>query len=349
MQTVVHVTHEAIQKIGGIGAVLEGLFTSRVYLNGVQRNILVGPYWPTDVEGEQRLGTQGEVLYSSLDNIFRTPLAARFREIEGHYNVSIIYGRRRYVDKASGVISTPEVLLIDVSRFDKHKIDAFKFCCWKKFGLDSSRHENVYDFEQYLRLGPPAVQALHALGAASSVEPCVILSHEYMGIPTCLAAILEAERANFRSVLYAHEVATVRRIVEGHAGHDTMFYNVMRTAIAQGHYVEDVFGDQSGYYKHALLKCVKFMDGIFAVGDYVQKEFRFLGPEFIHIDSQLAYNGVPCWRIGAEEKMHSRQKLRTYCKNLLRYEPDYVFTHVTRLVPSKGLWRDLRVLEHLEP
>jgi hypothetical protein len=47
--------------------------------------------------------------------------------------------------------------------------------------------------------------------------------------------------------------------------------------------------------------------------------------------------------------MASRQKLRTYCNNLLGYEPDYVFTHVTRLVPSKGMWRDMRVLEHLEP
>jgi glycogen synthase len=46
--------------------------------------------------------------------------------------------------------------------------------------------------------------------------------------------------------------------------------------------------------------------------------------------------------------MRSRRKLQTYCKTLLKYEPDYVFTHVTRLVPSKGLWRDLRVLEHME-
>ena len=65
MQTVVHVTHEAIQKIGGIGAVLQGLLTSRVYLDQVPRNILVGPYWPADESGEQRLGPQGEVLYSS--------------------------------------------------------------------------------------------------------------------------------------------------------------------------------------------------------------------------------------------------------------------------------------------
>ena len=47
MQTVVHVTHEAIHKIGGIGAVLHGLFTSPVYLEQVSRNILVGPFWPT--------------------------------------------------------------------------------------------------------------------------------------------------------------------------------------------------------------------------------------------------------------------------------------------------------------
>src|SRR5438132_10520923 len=67
MPTVVHVTHEAIQKIGGIGAVLHGLFTSPVYLDSIQRNILVGPFWPMDTTGEQRLGPQGEVLYSSLD------------------------------------------------------------------------------------------------------------------------------------------------------------------------------------------------------------------------------------------------------------------------------------------
>jgi hypothetical protein len=75
---------------------------------------------------------------------------------------------------------------------------------------------------------------------------------------------------------------------------------------------------------------------------------RFLGPDFLHVDSQLAYNGVPHWKITVADKMESRNKLRQYCDNLLGYKPDYVFTHVTRLVPSKGLWRDLRVLEHME-
>lgn len=348
MQTVVHVTHEAIQKIGGIGAVLHGLLTSPVYLDKVSRNILVGPYWPGEEHGEKRLGTDGEVLYSSMDNIYRSPLAHRLAEIEQAFDVKIIYGRRRFVSKETGAVSMPEVLLIDVARFNAEKIGAFKFQLWEKFGIDSSKYEHVWDFEQYTRLAQPALAALHALGATSAVEPCVILSHEYMGMPTALAAILEGDRTNFRTIFYAHEVATMRRIVEGREGHDTMFYNAMRSAMGQGHYVEDVFGDQSDYYKHSLVKATKYCDLIFAVGDYVLKEIRFLGQDFIHMDAQVAYNGVPHWKIDITDKMNSRRKLREYCKTLLKYEPDYVFSHVTRLVPSKGLWRDLRVLEHVE-
>src|SRR6185437_5305884 len=232
MQTVVHVTHEAIQKIGGIGAVLHGLLTSRVYLEKAQRNILVGPFWPGEERGEKRLGPQGEVLYSSLDHLYRSPLEARFREIEQTYDVGIVYGRRKYVDKETGVTSVPEVLLFDVSRYDKAKLGTFKFDLWKSFGIDSSKYENIWDYEQYLRIAQPTIAALHALGATSSSEPTVILSHEYMGMPTALAAVLDGDRGNFRTVFYAHECATMRRIVEGHPGHDTMFYNVMRAAIA---------------------------------------------------------------------------------------------------------------------
>ena len=348
MQTVVHVTHEAISKIGGIGAVLQGLLTSKTYVQAVQRNILVGPFWPADEKGEYRLGPQGEVLYSSLDSLYRSPLAARFAEIEQAFDVGIVYGRRRYFDKQTGVTSSPEVLLIDVARYDEKKLGVFKYDLWKTFGIDSSRYEDVWDYEQYMRLAQPAIAALHALGVTSSTEPCVIMSHEYMGMPTALAGIMEGERSNFRTIFYAHEVATMRRIVESHPGHDTMFYNVMRSAIAHGHYVEDVFGDQSAFYKHALVKASRFCDSIFAVGDYTLKETRFLGEDFLHVEAQLAYNGVPHWKITVEEKLDSRRKLRDYCRELLKFDPTYVFTHVTRLVPSKGLWRDLRVLEAME-
>src|SRR6185437_16187711 len=294
------------------------------------------------------LGPSGEVLYSSFDGIYRSPLTSRLREVEQEYGVGIVYGRRRYTEKGTGVVSTPEVLLIDISRCDESKVGIFKYDLWKQFGVESSKYDFIWDYEQWIRIAKPAIAALHALGAASAVEPCAILAHEYMGMPTALAAIMEGDRANFRTIFYAHEVATMRKLVEHHPGHDTMFYNVMRAAIAQEHYVEDVFGSQQDYYKHALVKATRFCDNIFAVGDYTLKEMRFLGPDFSAVDMQVAYNGVPCWKISVDDKMRSRNKLRQYCKTLLKYEPDYVFTHVTRLVPSKGLWRDLRVLEHVE-
>jgi hypothetical protein len=73
-----------------------------------------------------------------------------------------------------------------------------------------------------------------------------------------------------------------------------------------------------------------------------------LGGVFRQKPIDLVYNGVPAAAITLEQKLASRELLLQYAENLLGYRPDYVFTHVTRLVPSKALWRDLRVLEHLE-
>jgi hypothetical protein len=175
--TVVHVTHEAIQKIGGIGAVLQGMLTSKTYLARVPRNILVGPFWPGEERGDQRLGPQGEVLYSSMDSLFRSPLAPRFREIEQKFDVGIVYGRRKFVDKETGVVSTPEILLLDVSRYDMKQLGEFKFKVWKTFGIDSSKYEYIWDYEQYMRLAQPAIACMHALGVGSALEPAVVLSH----------------------------------------------------------------------------------------------------------------------------------------------------------------------------
>ena len=152
MQTVVHVTHEAIQKIGGIGAVLQGILTSKTYLAKIHRNILVGPFWPGEATGDMRLGHTGEVLYSSLDNIYRTPLTQRFRQLEDEFGCGIIYGRRRFVEKETGAVSVPEVLLFDVSRFNEGKVGEFKYELWKKFGIDSSRYQHIWDYEQYVQM-----------------------------------------------------------------------------------------------------------------------------------------------------------------------------------------------------
>ena len=85
--------------------------------------------------------------------------------------------------------------------------------------------------------------ALRAIGAGSAPnDQVVIVSHEFMGMPTALAAIVEAD-PRYRTIFWAHEVAPMRRIVEASAGHDTMFYNVLREAVAEGKCVNDVFGD----------------------------------------------------------------------------------------------------------
>jgi len=343
--TAVHVTHETVGKVGGIGAVLQGFFTCKSYLESIDRSILVGPLFTTEGSVSERLGEDGEVLYSSIDGYLKTGYAPAFRKIEQYYNVNIVYGRRLFVDGQTGIKSSPEVVLVDVTHIDKGVINEFKRRLFEQFGVQSHLHEHLWEYEQYLRLAPVAIDVLKAIGAAK--DSTVVISHEFMGMPTALAAVLESS-CNFRTVFYAHEVATMRRIVEEHHGHDTMFYNAMKQAHNNGLFVNDVFGDQSTYFKHTLVEASKYCDHIYAVGDYVVDELRFLAPQFENARINIVYNGIPAYQISVQEKLASKEKLRRYCENLLGYKPDFIFTHVTRLVRSKGMWRDLRVLEHLE-
>ncbi len=343
--TAVHVTHETIGKVGGIGAVLQGFFTSKSYLESIDRSILVGPLFTTEGSLSERLGDDGKVLYSSIDGYFNTEYAPAFREIEQYYNVGIVYGRRLFVDEETGIKSSPEVVLVDVRCIDEGVINEFKRRLFNGFGIQSHLHEHLWEYEQYVRLAPVAIDVLKVIQAAK--DSTVVFSHEFMGMPTALAAILEP-CCNFKTIFYAHEVATMRRIVEEHHGHDTMFYNAMKQARKCGLFVNDVFGDQSTYFKHALVEASKHCDHIYAVGDYVVDELRFLAPQFENASINIVYNGIPSYQISVQEKLASKEKLRRYCENLLGYQPDFIFTHVTRLVRSKGLWRDLRVLEHVE-
>ncbi len=343
--TAVHVTHETVDKVGGIGAVLQGFFTCQSYLDAVERSILVGPLFTTEGSVSGRLGENSEVLYSSIDRFVNTGYAPAFHKIENLYNVGIIYGTRTFVDEQTGVKSSPEVVLIDVRHTDKHAVNKFKRRLFEEFGIRSDPYENLWEFEQYVRLAPVAIAVLKAIGAAD--DSTTIISHEFMGMPTALAGILEPS-CNFGTIFYAHEVATMRRIVEEHPGHDTMFYNVMRKAHSEGLNVTEVFGEQDSYFKHCLVEASKYCDRIIAVGDYVVDELRFLASEFETADIDIVYNGIPAYQIDVAEKIASKGKLQQYCENLLGYKPDFIFTHVTRLVQSKGMWRDLRVLEQME-
>ncbi|HMD53182.1 MAG TPA: hypothetical protein VKJ65_01365 [Phycisphaerae bacterium] len=347
MRTVVHVTHEAVQKIGGIGAVLHGLLTSKNYSAAVDRNILVGPLFSTDGPAESRLGPGSELYYSSIDGIRDHVLAPALEEVEKKYSVRLVYGRKTFFDKFTGVESRPEVLLIDVHQYNQQRMGAFKWKLYEEFGIESNRYEWIWDYEQYCRIAEPTIETLTAIGCTQDAEPVVILSHEYMGMPTVLAALLHAP-SRFRTIFYAHEVAPMRRIVESHPGHDLTFYNALRICKKEKQNVNDAFGPQSFFYKYPLVDAARYCDNIFAVGDYIIDEFHFLDHVFEKRRIDRAYNGVPAFQISLKEKLVSRARLQQYCENLLGFRPDFVFTHVTRLVLSKGLWRDLKVMYHLE-
>lgn len=346
MKTVVHVTHEALQKIGGIGAVLHGLCTSPVYLEKCPRNILVGPIFDGDQGAAELLGRFGEVLYASALGIDQGGWGDKFRQVQDEFGVSIIYGRRHFRDDETGNESRPEVLLFGIGHMREHPLAVFKLRLYQTFGIRSDIYD-AWDYEQYTRIALPTYRALQALGVESSSQPVTLLAHEYMGMPAALLVVLEKNR-RWRTLFYAHETATVRRIVEKHLGHDTMFYNVMQRATAEGKFLEDVFGSQMDYFKHPLISSAWACDAALAVGDLVCQELKFLGPKLANFRINLTYNGIPANRIDMAEKGRSRSLMQDYAEALTGSRPDYIFSHVTRMTLSKGLWRDLKVLYHLE-
>ena len=63
---VIHATHEAGVKVGGIGAVLDGLLGSRAYNERVAHTILVGPMDTTDPVEMERLVAPPRLFRSAL-------------------------------------------------------------------------------------------------------------------------------------------------------------------------------------------------------------------------------------------------------------------------------------------
>ena len=345
--TLAHVTHEAVEHLGGIGTVLAGLMTSGVYQEHVQRSILVGPTQARlHVEPEARLGEHGTVLYSSMDGIDRTGMATKFRPIEWAFNVAVVYGVREYKLPGARRSGQAEVLLINVFQSNPDRLNVFKLRLWEMFGLEASRYENTWDFEEYVRIAEPAFYSLVAL-LNQDERPCVLFSHEFMGMPTVLQAIVEGQE-QFRTVFHAHECATARYLVEGHIGHDSVFYNVLDRAQSEGLYAADVFGNLDHLFRHALVKRAHLCDGVIAVGDRTRDELRFLDAAFDGVPIDLVYNGLPSVEVEFDKKRVSRDRLADHAEVLVGRRPDVLLTHVTRPVISKGLWRDLKLCHELD-
>ena len=161
---VVHVTHEAVEKMGGIGAVISGLSTADAYARNVSRTILVGPLLGRTSPVNLRLGHGGHVLYSSLDAIHTPPWREKFMPIERTYDVGIVYGRRPIDEPCTGRRIEAEVILVDVFHSNRDRLNLFKGELYKKFGVASDRFENVWEFEEYVRLAEPGFEALKVIG-----------------------------------------------------------------------------------------------------------------------------------------------------------------------------------------
>jgi hypothetical protein len=350
MKLAIHVTHEALYKIGGIGEVINQLCTSPSYLSFFDKTLLYGPLFEYVGSPSTRLGKDGTVFFSSKDLYDTKNFGQLFKFFLEKYNIDIVYGERKIVNELNPKkTSTVEVLLIDITHMNKEVINFFKYLFWENFGLPSDRYEQDWDFEQYFRIGIPYFELISLL--YPSAKEFYHFAHEYMGIPSLLSLELNPsfKAQNHKRIFYAHEVAPVRRIVENLGGSDISFYNILKFGKEKGLSLEDIFGSQEDWYRTPLVKLAKRFDKIFAVGDWVVEEYKFLCPDVSKEKIAIVYNATSSDHYSLEAKLKSQEKIKRNLKSKFGFpEINLIITHVCRLVKSKGIWRDFILLPYLD-
>lgn len=347
MKVGIHITHEIVHKIGGIGSVIQGLCTSDSYKAEFQKTVLYGPLFSSSAGVFSRLGKDGEVLYSNHDNHDCGNYHSIFLDIIKEYNIDIVYGKRSLVNEYNiNKKNTIDIILVGINKMNVDKVNLFKHKLWEKFAIESDRYSE-WDYEQYLRIGIPYLDIIGKLypGSATFYH----FSHEYMGIPSLLSVFFsDCDRKKNKTIYYAHAISPCRYVAESLPGHDITFYNKMHKNISEGRSFEEEYGTQYSSYRTELVKRSRNFDGIFTVSDLVKDEYRYLIPDVDENKLEVVYNGIPLKYISHEDKLKSRSRLQTYISNLYNYNPDIIFTHVTRLVPGKGIWRDISLLYILD-
>ena len=215
----VHSTHEAGYKVGGIGAVLDGLLSQPAYNEKIKRSILVGSFHENDPLEHERLYAPRngfKARYSSPDKIFDLPaeIARALAQIELDYHVRVLYGTRTFGASAH------EILLVDPSAVDLQTTADFKYYLWQNGGVNSYTYEWSSEFDWYMRAAEPCFAALQAIvGAskpplppsirASKKQRAVLIAHDWLGLPLAFSARRRQPGA-YRLVYYAHEVSAAR-------------------------------------------------------------------------------------------------------------------------------------------
>ena len=344
MATLIHITHEAYEKMGGIGAVIEGLVTTRAYQSAVDRTILLGT---GEVPPRKPAGELTAVLYETGRPPAETSevavLADAFRKIEAATGVRILYGVRAVPCPLETRHSEVELLLLDVRQAHAGPVNHLKGQLYEAYGLASDRHEHEWGFEEWMRAATPALEAVAALLAGGTQE-AVLISHEFMGLPTLLAARLRLP--DLRTVYWAHEVPTVRDLIESEAQVRLVFDQALETRHGIRSY--EAMVRERGGYKYALVSRAHAAHRVFAVSSRIAQELELLSPDFRRTLVEVVFNGLPVRPIDLEARLKSREVLRRYAEALTGTRPDFVLTHVARPVASKAIERDLVVLEHTD-
>jgi len=345
MATLIHVTHEAREKMGGIGAVLEGLLTARAYQEAADRTILIGN---AELPLAEALPGLQAALYetggsATGGDALGPDVARSLARIEAAYGVRVFYGVRVIAGPLDMRRTPVELVLFDVRDAIREPVNRLKQELWAAYGLESDRFERDWSYEEWVRLTGPALEAAEAL-LGPKTAGALLISHEFMGLPALLAARLRMP--DLRTVYWAHEVPPVRDLIEKRADERLVFHEAMQTASGQRAY--ETLLRESGGFKQALVSRAHRAHHIFAVSDAVAQELALLAPEFRRTPTDVVYNGLSVRPIGLDDRLRSRSRLKNYLEALLGFRPDYLFTHVARPIPSKSLERDLAVLEHLD-
>ena len=122
LETLVHVSWEAVKTLGGVGTVMENLLASCRYRERFPRTILVSPlFLPKSSEDfdpgddpQDRLRNEGTLIYSGLRGLDAGGYRDLFHRTEERYNVSVAYGKRLF-RAGNAPPYEAEVLLVDLS------------------------------------------------------------------------------------------------------------------------------------------------------------------------------------------------------------------------------------------
>lgn len=331
MRIAVHITHEALRKIGGIGEVIHGWCSAESYWNFFERTLIYGPIFESYQEAIEEIKKNGsEVLSATGGGV------SFIDRVSEKYGVKLVFGKKFFSAHKSA-----EILLIYVKEMKSDEVNKFKYFLWENFHLPSLPYEGNWDYEQYVRIAVPLFEILRGLYPGDN--EFYIFAHEYMGLPSALSL---AKMERMKTIFVAHEVPPARSIVENHPGHDITFYNLMKKLKGKKS-LEEIFGSQKNNPRSELVKRSSYLDLIFCVSDFVKDEILFLEPSLPEEKIKIVYNGLWGKEVNFDRKLESREKIRNFIQNALGFLPDIIFTHVARFVLSKAFWRDLTLLHYL--